>query len=50
MNKNHYLKCKNCDFEFSVLCDEKDFEKDKEQICICPCGGEMDIIKVMEYE
>lgn len=45
MDKNYILKCPNCGFEFSVLCDEKDFEENKDIICKCPCGETMEETK-----
>lgn len=36
--KSYHVKCNRCGFEFSVTCEEKDFEQAKEEILRCPCG------------
>ena len=50
MNKDYYIKCAHCGFEFSLLCDESDFEENKEEILRCPCGNKAEITEIREVQ
>lgn len=53
MNKDYHIKCPHCGFDFCLLCDESDFEENKEAILQCPCGKKAEIIRIRkcgEYE
>ena len=46
MIKDYYIVCPHCGFEYTLMCDETDFEENKDEILSCPCGGMAEIKQV----